>query len=98
MHIRADFIYRNWSPRTQGLIDAVLYIVLYFPGLLVFLYMASDYASLAWIRGEKGMDTAWMPHMGPIKTALPLGVLFLLIQGFSELLKSIYAAQKGRWP
>jgi TRAP-type mannitol/chloroaromatic compound transport system permease small subunit len=98
VHIRADFIYRNWSPRTQGLIDAVLYIVLYFPGLLVFLYMASDYASLAWIRGEKGMDTAWMPHMGPIKTALPLGVLFLLIQGFSELLKSIYAAQKGRWP
>lgn len=98
VHIRADFIYRNWPPRMQGIIDAVLYVVLYFPGLIVFLYMATDYASLAWIRGEKGMDTAWMPHMGPIKTALPLGVLFLLIQGVSELLKSIYAAQKGRWP
>jgi len=98
VHIRADFIYRNWRPRTQGLIDAVLYIVFYFPGLIVFLFMATDYASLAWIRGEKGMDTAWMPHMGPIKTALPLGVLFLIIQGVSELLKSIYAAQKGRWP
>ncbi len=98
VHIRADFIYRNWPARVQGLIDASLYIVLYFPGLLVFLYMATDFAYLAWYRGEKGMDTAWMPHMGPIKTALPVGVVLLLIQGVSELLKSIYAARHDRWP
>lgn len=98
VHIRADFIYRNWAPRTQGLIDATLYIVLYFPGMIVFLIMGTDFAMNSWERGEKGMDTAWMPHMGPIKTALPLGTLFLIIQGVSELLKSIYAAQKGRWP
>lgn len=98
VHIRADFIYRNWSPRTQGLIDAVLYVVFYFPGLLVFLFMATDFAYLSWFRGERGMDTAWMPHMGPIKTVLPVGIVFLLIQGVSELLKSIYAARKGMWP
>ena len=29
VHIRADFIYRNWSPRTQGIIDtSALYIAL----------------------------------------------------------------------
>lgn len=98
VHIRADFIYRNWSARTQGRVDAVLYFFFYFPGLLVFLWMATDFASLSWIRGEKGMDTAWMPYMGPIKTALPLGIFFLLIQGISELLKSWYAATRGRWP
>jgi len=98
VHIRADFIYRNWSPRTQGLIDSVLYIALYFPGMIVFLIMGTDFAMSAWERGEKGMDTAWMPHMGPIKSALPIGTLFLIIQGVSELLKSLYAAQKGRWP
>ena len=98
VHIRADFIYRNWSERNQGRIDLILYVLFYFPGLLVFLWMATDFAYLAWFRGEKGMDTAWMPHMGPIKTALPLGVLFLLIQGVSETLKSYYAATKGRWP
>ena len=26
------------------------------------------------------------------------GILFLLIQGISELFKSYYAAKKGRWP
>jgi len=98
VHIRADFIYRNWSARAQGIVDTVLYLIFYFPGLLVFLFMATDFAYLSWFRGERGMDTAWMPYMGPIKTALPVGIILLLIQGISELLKSIYAATRGRWP
>ena len=98
VHIRADFLYRNWSVKTQGTIDSILYIVFYFPGLLTFLFMSTDFAFMAWYRGERGMDTAWMPHMGPIKTVLPIGVILLLIQGISELLKSLYAARKGRWP
>jgi TRAP-type mannitol/chloroaromatic compound transport system permease small subunit len=98
IHIRADFIYRNWSPRTQGMVDSVLYILLYFPGLAVFLFMSTDFAYLSWMRGERGMDTAWMPYMGPIKTVLPVRVVLLLIQGVSELLKSLYAATHNRWP
>ena len=50
------------------------------------------------MRGERGMDTTWMPYMWPIKTCLLIGILFLLIQGVSELLKSYYAYKKGRWP
>ncbi len=98
VHIRADFIYRNWSARTQGIVDATLYIVFYFPGLIVFLMTSTDFAFMAWLRGERGMDTAWMPYVAPIKTALPVGIVLLLIQGVSELLKSMYAAIRGRWP
>jgi TRAP-type mannitol/chloroaromatic compound transport system permease small subunit len=98
VHIRADFLYRNWPEKTQGTIDSALYILLYFPGLIVFLLMSTDFAYLAWVRGERGMDTAWMPHMGPIKTVLPIGIVLLIIQGISELLKSLYAATRGRWP
>ncbi len=98
VHIRADFIYRNFSIRTQGIVDASLYIILYFPGMLVFFWTALDFAGLSWGRLEKGMDTAWMPLVAPIKSALPIGVFFLIIQGISELLKSFYAATRGRWP
>ena len=98
VHIRADFLYRNWSARTQGRVDATLYLLFYFPGLLIFLWMSMDYALTAILRGERGMDTAWMPYMWPIKSTLPVGIVFLLIQGVSEFCKSLYAAQKGRWP
>ena len=98
VHIRADFLYRNWSARTQGCVDSTLYLLLYFPGLAVFLWTSSDFAGLAWLRGERGMDTAWMPYMAPIKTVLPVGTVLLMVQGVSETLKSLYAAWKGRWP
>jgi len=98
VHIRADFLYRNWSARAQGVVDSVLYLAFYFPGLLVFMWTSVDYAWVAIERGERGMDTAWMPYMGPVKSALPIGAALLLIQGVSETLKSLYAARKGRWP
>ncbi len=98
VHIRADFLYRNFKVKTQGTVDFWLYLLFYFPGLLVFLYMTIGFVQESIMRGEKGMDTTWMPYMWPIKTCLLIGIIFLLIQGISELLKSYYAATKGRWP
>ena len=98
VHIRADFLYRNFKVRTQGLIDFWLYLLFYFPGLLAFFYMTSIFVIESIQRGEKGMDTAWMPYMWPIKACLWFGILFLLVQGISELFKSYYAARKGKWP
>ena len=84
VHIRADFLYRNFKTKTQGLIDFWLYILFYFPGLIVFLYMTIGFVEESIRRGERGMDTTWMPYMWPIKTCLLIGIIFLLIQGFSE--------------
>ena len=98
VHIRADFLYRNFKVKTQGTVDFWLYLLFYFPGLLVFLYMTIGFVQESIMRGEKGMDTTWMPYMWPIKTCLLVGIIFLLIQGISEILKSFYAATKGRWP
>ena len=98
VHIRADFLYRNFKIKNQGLIDFWLCLLFYFPGLIVFFYMTFGFVVESIQRGERGMDTTWMPYMWPIKTCLLIGIIFLLIQGFSELLKSYWAAKKGEWP
>ena len=98
VHIRADFLYRNFKVKTQGLVDFWLYLFFYFPGLGFFLYMTTGFVIESIQRGEKGMDTAWMPYMWPIKSCLWFGIVFLLIQGVSEFLKSHYAMTKGKWP
>ena len=98
VHIRADFLYRNFKPKNQGKIDFWLYLLFYFPGLLVFLYMTIGFVGESIQRGEKGMDTTWMPYMWPIKSCLLIGIIFLLVQGVSELFKSYWAATRGRWP
>ena len=98
VHIRADFIYRNWAPRRQAVIDAALYVALFFPAMIFFLLISYGFAEKAWLRWELSMDTAWMAPVAPVRTAMPLGALFLIVQGVSELLKCIYAMQKNRWP
>lgn len=98
VHIRSDFLYTKWPVRTQGLVDAALYAGLYLPSMVVFLWVSSGWAWTSVSRGERGMDTAWMPLLGPVKSCLPLGVAFLIVQGVSELLKAVHAARTGRWP
>ena len=98
VHIRADFLYRNFKTKTQGKIDFWLYLLFYFPGLIVFLYMTTIFVQESIMRNERGMDTTWMPFMWPIKSCLWFGIIFLLVQGISELFKSYYAMTKGRWP
>ena len=98
VHIRSDFIYRKWSVKTQGRVDLALYVICYFPAMIILLWVSSEWAWTSLTRGERGTDTSWMPLLGPVKSALPVGVVFLIIQGVSELLKSLHAARKGAWP
>jgi len=98
VHIRSDFLYRNWSVKTQGRVDTLLYLVFFFPTMLILLWVSGDWAWRAVSQGERSIDTTWAPLLGPIKSSLPFGILFLTIQGVSELLKSVYAASRGRWP
>ncbi|MDP8923769.1 MAG: TRAP transporter small permease subunit [Chloroflexota bacterium] len=97
-HIRTDIFYRSWSPRTQGRVDAAMYILFYFPGILFFLLAGWDYASHSYALNEQAAVSPWRPYIWPLKMVLPLTGLLLLIQGLSELLKSIYAAVTGAWP
>jgi len=34
-HVRGDFLYRLWRPRTQAWVELVLYIIFFFPGILL---------------------------------------------------------------
>lgn len=98
VHIRSDFLYQHWSVRTQGRVDTFLYLICYFPSLIIFMWVATDWAWISVSRAERGTDTAWMPLLGPLKSAVPLGIALLLIQGVSETLKAVHAARKGKWP
>ena len=92
-HIRTDFLYGKWSVRTRGLVDAALYIVFYFPALIVFLWFGIEYAHRSILFNERIVTSAWMPIIWPLKLAIPVSTLLLLVQGVSELAKSLFAAK-----
>jgi len=96
-HIRTDIFYDKFTPRRQGMIDAVMYLVLFFPGMILFLVAGIDYAAHSWITHERTTLSPWRPIIYPFKTVIPVTAFLLLIQGISEFLKSLYAARKGEW-
>ena len=97
-HVRTDFLYNNWSPRTQGMVDATAYIILFFPAMILFFDAGWTYAERSWAQQERGFYSPWAPPIYPFKTAIPVGIALLILQGVSELLKSLHAAVYGRWP
>ena len=97
-HVRTDFLYQNWSPRWQGIVDSTLYVFLYFPAIGLFTWAGYDFAETAWELGEVGITGPWAPPLYPFKTVIPVTGAMLVLQGVSELIKSMHAAIKGEWP
>lgn len=96
-HIRTDSLYGGWSPRTQGVVDTICYLLFFFPPLIIFLDVTWDFFLTSYGRGERSVTSPWMPVIYPLKLVLPATCLLLLVQGTSELLRSIHAARTGHW-
>jgi TRAP-type mannitol/chloroaromatic compound transport system permease small subunit len=95
-HIRTDFFWERWSWRTRGIIDSVAYVAFFFPGIALFLWVGWHEAWYAFEIGETSEQTPWRPLLWPLKATVPLAAALLLVQGVSELAKSLYAAITGR--
>jgi TRAP-type mannitol/chloroaromatic compound transport system permease small subunit len=84
-HIRSDVFYERWSPRTRATIDAISYVLFFFPAMLFVFYAGTAEAWQAWgIRERAG---GWPLY--PLKAVIPLTALLLALQGVSELIKCV---------
>ncbi len=93
-HIRTDFFYGNWSMKTQCWVDAICYLFLFLPGMVVFVWLSWDFFAESWDLKEELMTT-WRPPAYPYKLVIPLSGALILLQGISELIKSIQTIMTG---
>jgi TRAP-type mannitol/chloroaromatic compound transport system permease small subunit len=94
-HIRTDFFFENWSTRTKGWIDSIAYLALFFPSLVLFFFVGLEEGWYAFLINETSEQTPWRPLLWPFKMVIPLACALLLIQGVSEVIKSLHAALTG---
>ncbi|MEX0859522.1 MAG: TRAP transporter small permease subunit [Cucumibacter sp.] len=97
-HVRGDFIYRLWSPRTQARVELVLYFLFFFPGILALIFIGWKYASRSWAQGEVSINSpAGVPVYG-FKMVIAAASLLLFIQGIAEVMRCIICIRTGAWP
>ena len=88
-HIRTDVFYEHWSARTRATVDAISYLLFFFPGMSFFLYAGAVEARFAWEIGERtALRIGSVPvPMYLLKAVIPLTAALLLLQGVSELVR-----------
>ena len=97
VHIRADFLYRNWTAKTQATVDALLYMLFFMPSMIFFTIVASQFWWLAYSTGETlALDSAWGPLLWPARLAMPVGGVLLALQGIPEIFRAFHKMGKER--
>lgn len=95
-HVRTDMFWDKFSDRKKGIIDSIAFIVFFLPSMAVLLYISWGEFQYAIEINERSTATTWQPILWPFRAVVPLTAALLILQGISELLKSLWAARTGQ--
>ena len=97
-HVRADFIYRLWRPRTQATVELVLYFLFFFPGIIALVLAGWKYAARSWRYLEVStMSPANIP-IYQFKTVICVAGALLVLQGIAQVCRCLVCIRTGEWP
>jgi TRAP-type mannitol/chloroaromatic compound transport system permease small subunit len=96
-HVRGDFLYRLWQPRTQARVDLVLYIFFFFPGVIALVLSGWKYASRSWGYSEVSINSPAGIPIFQFKTVMVAAGLLLFIQGIAQIMRCIHAIRTNEW-
>ena len=87
-NVRMDLFYGGWSDKTKAWFDCftVMFLIFFLVVLLLGGIESTEY-SLKY--GERS-PTAWRPYLWPIKIAMCVGFVLMILQSVSELIKDIF--------
>ena len=88
-HVRVDVIYSKLSEKSKAWINLIGTVVLLLPFCVILLKAGFDFVSNSYRLLESSADAGGLPARYLIKAAIPLGFLFVTIQAFSVIFRSI---------
>lgn len=97
-HVRGDFLYRQWSPKTQAGLDLVLYILFFFPGILAMVYAGWSFFELSFETKETSSFSPDGLLLWPFKLIIPITGVLMAMQGVVESLRCVICLRDGEWP
>jgi len=96
-HVRGDFLYRLWQPRTQAAVELVLYFIFFFPGVLALVLAGWKYASRSWGYMEVSVNSPAGVPVFQLKTVLVAAGILLVIQGIAQVMRCILCMRTNEW-
>jgi TRAP-type mannitol/chloroaromatic compound transport system permease small subunit len=96
-HVRGDFLYRLWQPRTQAKVDLVLYFLFFFPGILALILAGWKYAARSIMQGEVAVSSPAGIPIYQFKAVIVAAGILLFIQGVAQVMRCLLAIRTNEW-
>ena len=96
-HVRGDFLYRLWQPRTQAKVELVLYFLFFFPGVLALIFAGWKYAARSWRYLEVSVNSPIGVPIFQLKTVIVAAGVLLLIQGIAQVMRCLLCMRTNEW-
>lgn len=87
-HVRIDFVSSKFSQRTRNWIDVLGIVIFLAPLCILMMIEGWPVFARAWASGEVSLNAGGLIRW-PVYLLIPAGFAFLLLQGFSELIKRL---------
>lgn len=97
-HVRADMFYRKWPVRTQAVVELVLYVLFFFPGMLALIIAGGNYGLESMRIREVSVNSPAGVPIWPLKMMIQFGAGLIALQGVAEVLRCVVCLREGEWP
>ena len=87
-HVKVDLLTERLAPGIRRWVEAAGYVIFFFPFAWVFARRSFDFAMTSYNQGELTYGAVQLP-VYPLKMAMFVAAVLLLIQGVSEFLKLV---------
>ena len=94
-HVRIETFYGKMSRKSKALIDAICYVLIFFPAMVAICYFGGVFALKSWKFMEASGDSMWQPAIYPFKTVLPVAAFLLILQGIVEFIRCVAFFMSG---
>ncbi len=88
-HVRVDLVTEALNPAKRRIVEALGYLIFFFPFAWVFMTRSYEFAMRSYMQGETTYGSVQLP-VYPLKMAMAVAAALLMLQGISEFLKLIF--------
>lgn len=88
-HVRVDFLYDRWSPRSKALINIIGTVFFLLPLALLILFGSLDFVGDSYRIGEISENPGGLPYRYLIKGMIPLSFFLLIFTAFGYTVQNI---------
>ena len=94
-HVRVDIFYQRWGTKGRAWVNLIGSLCLLLPVCIFIMHISWDYVQTSWSYYEGSREAGGLDAVFLLKSLIPLMAALLLLQGLSEVMKSIFTLRNG---